>query len=80
MTLIRANHSSNTEQNSAMLGACGNATKMTIHWTKLHKYTLYRITVTGVTDRGFGKVSDEITVLTDEDGKNITTVVLLAIT
>lgn len=74
MTLIRADHSSDTEQNTTILGACGNATKMTIHWTSLHKYTAYRITVTGVTDRGFGKVSDVITVLTDEDGKNITTI------
>lgn len=73
MTLIRVDHSSDTEKYNVILSTCGNATKMTIPWTNLRKYTAYRITVAGVTDGGFGKASDEITVLTDEDGKNITT-------
>lgn len=77
MTLIRADHSSDTEQSNAILDVCGNTTKGTIHWTDLRKYTAYRITVAGVTDRGFANASDEITVLTDEDGKNITTKCIL---
>ena len=72
VTLIRADHSSDTVRLNVILGACGNATNMTLHWTNLRKYTAYRITVAGVTERGFGKASDEITVLTDEDGENIT--------
>ena len=73
MTLIRAEHPSDTEHYNVILGTCGNASKMTLHWTNLRKYTAYRITVAGVTDRGFGKASDEVTVLTDEEGKNIIT-------
>jgi len=73
VTMVRADHFSDTEQLNAILSACVNATNMTLHRTKLRKYTAYRITVAGVTDRGIGKASDEITVLTDEDGKSTTT-------
>jgi len=68
VTMVRAHNSNDTKQLEAILGACENATFMTLHWTNLRKYTAYRITVAGVTDRGFGKASGEITVLTDEDG------------
>ena len=81
VTMARAGHSSDTEPLEAILGACVNDTNMTLHWTNLRKYTAYRITVAGVTDRGFGKASEEITVLTDEDGKNdITTTCVVNIT
>lgn len=73
VTVIRADSFSDTERLYAILGACINTTKMTLHQTNLRKYTAYRITVAGVTERGVGNASAQITVLTDEDGKNITT-------
>lgn len=73
VTIIRADNSSDMERISVILGACVNATNMTLHQTNLRKYTAYRITVAGATVRGLGKASDEITVLTDEDSEYITT-------
>lgn len=73
VTVIRADGSSDTERLDTILGACVNTTKMTLHRTNLRKYTAYNITVAGVTKRGLGNANAQITVLTDEDGKNITT-------
>ena len=71
VTVIRADSSSDTEQLDAILGACVNTTNMTLHRTNLLKYTAYRVTVAGITVRGVGKARAQITVLTDEDGKNM---------
>ena len=73
VTVIRADSFSDTEGLHAILGACVNTTKMTLHRTNLRKYTAYRITVAGVTEKGVGNAGAQLTVLTDEDGKNITT-------
>lgn len=58
-----------TKETKAILGACVNDTYMTLHQINLLKYTAYNITVTGVTVKGFGKTSDQITVFTDKDSK-----------
>ncbi len=77
VTIKRAENSNDTMEIKAILGACVHATNMTLNQTDLLIYTAYNITVTGVTVKGFGKTSDEITVLTDEDSKYITIKCLL---
>ena len=72
VTIARAEQANGTKDVKAILGACENASNMTLHQTDLLKYTAYNITVTGVSVKGFGKTSDVITVLTDEDSKYIT--------
>lgn len=69
--LICVDYFSDMEKYNVILSICGNVIKMIIFWINLCKYMVYRIIVVGVIDGGFGKVSDEIIVLIDEDGKNI---------
>lgn len=47
---------------------CTNAKNMSWHQTGLNEYTLYKIRVAVVTQKGFGNATREIRVLTDEDG------------
>ena len=48
-----------------------NDNSMSWHETRLNKYTPYRITVAGITRKGFGNATDGIIVVTDEDSKYI---------
>lgn len=71
MTIKQVEQANGTKETKVILAACVSGTNMTLHQTKLLKYTAYNITVTGATVKGFGKTSDQITVFTDEDSKYI---------
>ena len=64
-----AHNSSEEEQITTILGNCANATNISHHQTNLREYTAYKISVAGVSRKGFGESTDKIIVFTDEDSK-----------
>ena len=57
-------------------GECAaNESVFTLEINNLEKYTNYCIQVLGVTSKGFGKISDCIYGITDEDGEILTSAV-----
>ena len=64
-----AGNFSEEERITTILGNCANATNISHHQTNLREYTAYKISVAGVSRKGFGESTDKIIVFTDEDSK-----------